>query len=439
MEWSAAQATNRPASLESIRSLDYRSADELRDTQSRRLRHLVGLVYDRVGMVRRRMDDLSLRPHDIRGLEDIARLPFTHKTDLRNEYPLGLLAQDVGQVVRMHASSGATGKPILTAYTRGDLDVWAQVVARSLIAHGLLPGDVVQNSYGYGLFTGGLGLHAGIEALGATVIPVSGGNTDRQLTILRDLRVNAICCTPSYFLHLLDRAQQLGISLGDLPLRLGVFGAEPWTEAMRDYIQEAAGIQAFDIYGLAEIIGPGVAAECEKRQGLHVFEDHFYPEIVDPQSGRTLPDGTEGELVLTTLSKQALPLVRYRTGDVTSILPGDCPCGRTIRRIGRILRRADDMFIVRGVNVFPAQIESALLETRQTLPHYQILLTRRRGLDCLEVRVEVQGRRSDSLRAALAEALHRAVGVRVEVTLLAPHSLPRSEGKSQRVVDRRAM
>jgi phenylacetate-CoA ligase len=346
--------------------------------------------------------------------------------------------------VRLHASSGTTGKPIVVAYTQADLDVWSSVMVRSFAACGLHEGDVVQNAYGYGLFTGGLGAHYGAEKLGATVIPVSGGNTDRQLMVMCDFEVTAICCTPTYFLHLIDRASTMGIDLRKLPLRAGVFGAEPWTQGMRQRIEQESGIKAYDIYGLSEIIGPGVAIECSCQDGLHIFEDHFYPEIIDPETGRLLPDGEEGELVLTTLSKQAMPLIRYRTRDITALMPGPCACGRTIRRMRRIGRRSDDMMIIRGVNVFPSQVESVLLAMEGTLPHYQIILTREHGLDQMEVQVEVTAQMFsdtvgalETLQAKLADAMERVLQIRVQVTLVEPRTIQRSEGKAKRVIDRR--
>ena len=301
-------------------SPDFMPPAELRELQSSRLRDTVRRAYEHVALYRQRMDDCRVTPRDIRGIDDIARLPLTVKNDLRETYPFGLFASPLGEVVRLHASSGTTGKPIVVAYTQADLDVWTEVMLRALAGYGLHAGDIVQNAYGYGLFTGGLGIHYGAEALGATVIPMSGGNTDRQIMVMRDFGVSAICCTPSYFLHILDRAEEMGVDLRELPLRAGCFGAEPWTDAMRRRIEAAAGIKAFDIYGLTEIIGPGVGAECPAQNGLHIFEDHFYPEIIDPESLEPLPDGREGELVLTTLSKQAMPMIRYRTRDITSIV-----------------------------------------------------------------------------------------------------------------------
>jgi phenylacetate-CoA ligase len=313
---------------------------------------------------------------------------------------------------------------------------------RSFAACGLHRGDVVQNAYGYGLFTGGLGAHYGAEALGATVIPISGGNTDRQLMVLQDFGVTAICCTPSYFLHLLERAKEMKVDFSRL--RAGIFGAEPWSEAMRRRIEQDSGIKAYDIYGLSEIIGPGVGIECAAQAGLHLFEDHFYPEVIDPASGAVLPDGQEGELVLTTLSKDAMPMIRYRTRDVTALQPEPCACGRTVRRIRRISRRSDDMFIIRGVNVFPSQVETALLAAEGTLPHYQIVLTRQKGLDEMEVKVEVTAevfsdkiRALETLQKKLEHSLEHVLGIRAQVTLVEPRSIARSEGKAKRVIDQR--
>jgi phenylacetate-CoA ligase len=430
-----------PLDSELIGEVDYVSRAQLTELQVSRLQRALQRAYDQVEWARKRMTAAGLLPQHITGLADLARLPFTLKQDLRETSPYGLLACPLAEVRRIHASSGTTGKPIVVAYTKRDLEVWTSAVVRSLKAYGVHDQDVIQNSYGYGLFTGGLGLHYGGEALGATVVPTSGGNTDRQLAVLKDFGITVICCTPSYFLHLLDRADKLGVDLRKTSLRTGVFGAEPWTQAMRERIEQAAGIKAFDIYGLSEIVGPGVAAECEQQDGLHLFEDHFFPEIIDPETGDVLPSGEEGELVLTTLSKEAMPLIRYRTGDITTMMSEACPCGRVLRRIRRISRRTDDMVIIRGVNVYPSQIESALLAVDGTLPHYQIELTRKDDLDQLAVEVEISGDCSgsdtDSLRTLISSELKRVVGLRVEVRLLAPQTLPRSEGKAQRVVDRR--
>jgi len=424
---------------------DYLPLPQLRDLQSCRLREVVERAYARVPLFRDRMDALGLGPEDVRSLEDIARLPFTTKGDLRDTYPFGLFASPMKEVVRLHASSGTTGKPIVVAYTQEDVDVWTSVMVRSFAACGVHHGDILQNAYGYGLFTGGLGAHYGAEGLGATVVPISGGNTDRQIMVMKDFGVTVICCTPSYFLHLTERAAQLDVDIRELPLRVGVFGAEPWTRSMRKRIETLTGIQAFDIYGLSEIIGPGVAIECPEQDGLHIFEDHFFPEIIDPDTGCALPEGEEGELVLTTLSKQAMPMIRYRTRDITSLVPGPCPCGRSLRRMRRVGRRSDDMLIVRGVNVFPSQVETALLEVEGTLPHYQILLRRARGLDQMEVQVEVTPETFsdrigalEELHTRIGDALEHVLGLRVEVTLVEPRSIQRSEGKAKRVIDLRA-
>ncbi len=425
---------------------DYLPLPQLRDLQLHRLQSVVRRTYDNVALIRGRMCERKLQPDDIRSLDDIRRLPFTEKTDLRDTYPFGLFASPMKEIVRLHASSGTTGKPIVVAYTQEDLDVWSSVIVRSFAACGLHRGDIIQNAYGYGLFTGGLGAHYGAEALGATVIPISGGNSDRQIMVMKDFGVTAICCTPSYFIHLIERAAELGVDIKQLPLRAGVFGAEPWTEAMRSRIEAESNIKAYDIYGLSEIIGPGVGIECEHQCGLHIFEDHFYVEIIDPATDQPCEDGCEGELVLTTLSKQAMPIMRYRTHDITAIEPAACACGRTIRRIRRIGRRSDDMFIIRGVNVFPSQIEAALLAAEGTLPHYQIILTREKGLDQVEVQVEVTSAvlsdkvsGMEKLQATLAHAIERTIGIRVQVRLVEPHAIPRSEGKARRVIDNRKL
>jgi phenylacetate-CoA ligase len=424
---------------------DFVPAPLLRRLQLDRLQAIVARAYERVALFRQRLQASKLTPADIRSLEDMARLPFTTKADLRDTYPFGLFASPLKDVVRVHASSGTTGKPIVVAYTKDDVAVWTSVMVRSFAACGLHEGDIIQNAYGYGLFTGGLGAHYGAEGIGATVIPISGGNTDRQIMLLKDFGVTAICCTPTYFLHLIDRAQQLGVDLKSLPLRAGVFGAEPWTQSMRKHIESVTNIAAFDIYGLSEIIGPGVAIECPQHDGLHIFEDHFYPEIIDLDTGAVLPDGQEGELVLTTLSKWAMPMIRYRTRDITALLPGQCPCGRTLRRMRRIGRRSDDMLILRGVNVYPSQIETALLEVEGTLPHYQLILTREHGLDQLEVQVEVTPQvfsdrvgALEALAAKLGDRIERVVGLRIKVTLVEPQTIQRSEGKAKRVIDKRA-
>ncbi|MBS1370439.1 MAG: phenylacetate--CoA ligase [Lentisphaeria bacterium] len=423
---------------------DYVQKEYLRELQLERLRKIVRHAYSNVALFRNRMDERNLRPDDVNSLADLGKLPFMVKADLRDTYPFGLFAVPMSQVVRLHASSGTTGKPIVVGYTRKDLDIWMEVMKRALASCGLTNEDVIQVSYGYGLFTGGLGAHYGAEALGATVVPTSGGNTQRQIMLMRDFGTTAVCCTPSYFYYMVEQAAENGIDMHKLPIRAGVFGAEPWTEEMRKRIENAAGIKAYDIYGLSEIIGPGVAIECRCQKGMHVFEDHFYPEIINPETGEVLPDGEFGELVLTTLSKYAMPMIRYRTRDLTRIIAEPCECGRTLRRIERISSRSDDMFIIRGVNVFPSQIETALLSVEGTTANYNIILSTENGLDCIEVDVEVteelfsdKVRSMEGLQQRLTAAVEGLIGLRVRVKLVAPNTIQRSEGKARRVIDRR--
>lgn len=437
-------ADNTLLKNDDVSANDFLQLKFLRDLQLARLQNVVGLTYSNVPLFRARMDERNLKPEDLKSLSDLSRLPFTVKTDLRDTYPYGLFACPMEQIVRLHASSGTTGKPIVVAYTQDDIDTWASVMKRTFACCGVHRGDIVQNSYGYGLFTGGLGAHYGAEALGATVIPTSGGNTQRQLMVLKDFGVTAICCTPSYFNYIIEKALEEGMDLRDMPLKTGIFGAEPWTDQMRERIERNSGIKAYDIYGLSEIIGPGVAVECEQQYGLHIFEDHFYPEIIDPDTCEVLPDGAVGELVITTLTKQALPMIRYRTRDITSIIPGQCKCGRTIRRINRISSRSDDMFIIRGVNVFPSQIEAALLSVEGTMPHYTITLFTDNGMDNIEIDVEItENVFSDKvsvmevLQQKLTNAIEQTLGLRVKVKLVAPQTIQRSEGKAKRVLDNR--
>jgi phenylacetate-CoA ligase len=425
---------------------DFLPLPQLRGLQLQRLQGIVKRAYDNVSLFRQRMDERDLKPQDIQKLEDIAKLPFTVKNDLRDTYPFGLFASPMKEVVRVHASSGTTGKPIVVAYTQEDINVWTNAMVRSLAACGLHANDIIQVAYGYGLFTGGLGAHYGAEGLGATVIPMSGGNTPRQLMLMKDFGATAICCTPSYFLHLIDQAPEAGIDMKKLPLRAGVFGAEPWTESMRRRIEADSGIKAYDIYGLSEIVGPGVAMECLCQSGPHIFEDYFYPEIIDPKTGKVLPDEEEGELVLTTLAKQAMPMIRYRTRDITALTAEKCECGRTLRRIKRISRRSDDMFIIRGVNVFPSQIETALLKVEGALPHYQIVLTRDKDLDNMEVQVEVTPEvfgdtvgAMEELHHKLSKSIEITTGLRANIRLVQPRTIQRSEGKAKRVIDQRKM
>ncbi|MBC7327600.1 phenylacetate--CoA ligase [bacterium] len=394
---------------------------------------------------RRKMDEVGVKPSDIRDISDIKRLPFTTKQEVVDNYPLKLLAVQLDDVVRLQSSSGTTGKNIFFAYTKNDIELWTTVIARCLWWAGVRKNDIVQIAYGYGLFTGGLGFHQAAERLGATVIPASSGNTKRQLQIMQDLGSTVLCCTPSYAIYIAEVGREMGIDLRKLPLRVGIFGAEPWSEEMRREIEESLGIDALNIYGLSEIIGPGVASECLYKNGMHVNEDVFYPEIVDPETGEEVPPGESGELVLTTLTKEAMPMLRYRTRDICSMDPEPCPCGRIFRRLSRIRGRADDMIIVRGVNVFPSQIESVLMSIDGVAPYYEIIVDREKGrLDTLELRVEVSETflsdemgKLEELRQRLEEALESTLDISVEVTLAEPKSIPRSEGKAKRVIDKR--
>ncbi len=425
-------------------SKDFIDPAYLREMQLCKLQSIVRHAYENVGLFRSRMDKLKLKPCDVRELKDLAKLPFMKKTDLRDTYPFGLFAVPKSEIVRLHASSGTTGKPIVVAYTKDDINVWNEVMYRGLAGAGLSKNDIIQVSYGYGLFTGGLGAHYGAEMLGATVVPASGGNTRRQVMLIRDFGVTAMMCTPSYFLHLIEEAERQGIDLRELPIKAGVFGAEPWTAGMRERIEQGAGIEAFDIYGLSEIIGPGVAMECRKHNGMHIYEDHFYPEIIDPDTGEVLPDGETGELVLTTLSKYAMPMIRYRTRDLTRIISEPCECGRTIRRIDRISSRSDDMFIIRGVNVFPSQIESALLAIEGTTPNYRIILYTENGMDNIQVDAELRpdmissdAEKMEKIRKKISSSIESITGLRVKLKLVDPNTIARSEGKAKRVFDER--
>ncbi|MGQ9676431.1 MAG: phenylacetate--CoA ligase family protein [Chloroflexota bacterium] len=418
----------------------------LRQLQLERLQTKVREVYEKVPFYRQAMDRLGVKPGDVRSLDDLRQLPFTTKQDLRDNYPFGLLAVPMDQVVRIHASSGTTGKPTTVVYTRNDLDLWSEVIARTLAAGGMTRGDVVQNAYGYGLFTGGLGIHYGAEKIGAAVIPVSGGNTKRQIMLMQDFGSTVLTCTPSYSLYLAEVAQEMGVDLRQTRLRVGFFGAEPWSERMRAEIESKLPIKAIDIYGLSEIIGPGVATECMEQRGLHIFEDHFLPEVVDPTTGEPLPYGEKGELVITTITKEALPLIRYRTRDITRLFPEPCACGRTLVRMEKVLGRSDDMLIIRGVNVFPSQIETVLLRMDGVEPHYQIVVDREHNLDNLEVWVEVSAslfsdeiRRLEALERKVAQELESTLGINAKVKLVEPKSIQRSEGKSKRVIDRREL
>jgi phenylacetate-CoA ligase len=412
--------------------------------QRDRLKSLVTRLHERVAFYREKIDAKGVKPAAIKDLKDLEGLPFTDKDELRDTYPYGLLAVEAREIVEIHTSSGTTGKPVVDAYTAGDIDVWSEVMARTLSMGDTSASDVVQNAYGYGLFTGGLGVHYGARRIGANVIPISGGNTARQLAILRDFGSTVLTCTPSYSLYLAEVGREEGMDFAKLPLRAGLFGAEPWSENMRKEIEAKLHVKAIDIYGLTEIIGPGVASECERQQMLHVFEDHFYPEIIDPHTGRVLPEGEKGELVFTTLTKQGTPLLRYRTRDITYLDHASCACGRTSVRMHRILGRTDDMLIIRGVNVFPSEVEHVLLHVEGVEPHYQILVERREQLDCLEVQVEMTDALfSDEIKnlehkeREIESKLASALLVHAKVKLVEPKGIPRSEGKAKRIVDKR--
>lgn len=421
------------------------SRDEIRSLQSARLKKIVNHVYHNVEFYRNKMQQMGLEPGDIRGIEDLHKLPFTTKDDLRNNYPFGLFAVPQSQIVRIHASSGTTGKATVVGYTRKDIEIWQECVTRVLAMAGIGANDKIQIAYGYGIFTGGLGLHYGAENLGATVIPMSTGNTKRLITMMEDFGVTAIACTPSYLLHITECLEEEG-KLDKIKLKAAICGAEPWTENMRKEIEAKLHLKAYDIYGLSEIIGPGVAADCEYHKGLHIYEDHFLPEIINPETLEPCREGESGELVITTLTKEALPLIRYRTKDLTSISYEPCECGRTIARLSRLKGRSDDMLIIRGVNVFPSQVEAALLELGETSPHYVLIVDRVNNLDVLEIQVEVEERffsdeikELENLTRKISKVLHSALGLSVKVTLVEPNTIPRSEGKAVRVIDKRKL
>ncbi len=428
--------TPRPGDLEPIEEA---SVDELRSLQTERLRWSVRHAYDHVPHYRAAFDAAGVHPDDVRELGDLARLPFTAKADLRDNYPFGMFAVPRADVVRVHASSGTTGKPTVVGYTRDDVDMWATVVARSIRAAGGRAGHVLHNAYGYGLFTGGLGAHYGAEKLGCTVVPVSGGMTERQVQLIVDFRPDLIMVTPSYMLSVVDEMERQGVDPRSTSLKVGIFGAEPWTNDMRREMEERLDMHAVDIYGLSEVIGPGVASECvETKDGLHVWEDHFYPEIVDPVTGEVLPDGEEGELVFTSLTKQAMPVIRYRTRDLTRLLPGTA---RTMRRIEKITGRTDDMIILRGVNLFPTQIEELILAVPELSPHFQCVLDREGNLDSLTVLVErresVPAASAEEAGTALTRLVKNSIGVTVAVRVVEPDGVERSLGKMRRIVDNR--
>ena len=419
----------------------------LETLQLKRLKQVVQRVYHTVGFYRRAFDEAGVQPDDLKSLDDLKRFPFTTKQDLRDNYPFGMFAVPMSSVVRLHASSGTTGRATVVGYTKRDIDTWSELMARCLVAAGLTKNDIIHNAYGYGLFTGGLGVHYGAEKLGASVIPMSGGNTKRQIMILQDFGPTAICCTPSYALNLAEQGKAMGVDMKSLKLRVGIFGAEPWSEKMREEIENALGLTALNIYGLSEIMGPGVAMECQdERHGMHIFEDHFLVEMINPETGEVLPPGEAGELVFTTLTKEAFPLIRYRTRDISRLLPEPCRCGRTLTRMDRITGRSDDMLIIRGVNVFPSQIEAVLVGVEGLEPHYQIIVDRAGNLDTLEIQVEVSERlfaNADEVKVLqnterrIVKDIKDYLGISAKVKLVEPKSLQRFEGKASRVQDRR--
>ncbi len=421
--------------------------EALEAIQIRRLQTTLSRVYATVPFYRSQFDEAGIKPGDIKSLSDMKHLPFTVKQDLRDNYPFGMFAVPMDNVVRIHASSGTTGQPTVVGYTARDIDTWAELMARALAAGGATRGDIIHNAYGYGLFTGGLGVHYGAEKLGASVIPVSGGNTRRQVIIMKDFKPSILTATPSYSLHLAEAAEDMGVSFRDLNFRFGVFGAEPWSESMRREIEDKLNLKAVDIYGLSEVIGPGVSIEChEAQKGLHLFEDHFIPEIIDPDTGEPLPYGETGELVITSITKEAFPVIRYRTRDITSLNPEPCICGRTMVRMNKVSGRTDDMLIIRGVNVFPSQIESVLMEIDGVEPHYQLEVDRKDNLDTLTVRVEISEKSfSDEVKelqrlsGAIEKNIKETLGVSISVKLAEPKTIARSEGKAARVIDRRKL
>lgn len=418
--------------------------EKLNRLQFLRLKQTLEAIYQLVPYYQKVYRSMGVEPGDIRSLEDLAKLPFTVKDDLRENYPYGLFTNGLNEVVRLHSSSGTTGQPTVVGYTRNDLEVWAELAARALSGAGAVRDSVVHIAYGYGLFTGGLGMHYGAEKIGATVVPVSGGQTRRQVRMMKDLGTTLLACTPSYALNIADAMLEMKIDPGELALSSGLFGAEPWSDNMRKIIEQKLQISAFDIYGLSEVMGPGVAYECPAKEGLHLSEDHFIAEIIDPVSGEVLPEGATGELVITTITKEALPVIRYRTRDITALTRRPCSCGRTHLRIDKVSGRTDDMLIIRGVNVFPSQVESVLLDIGETEPHYQLVVDREGALDTLEIRVELteqmfsdKVKGLEGLEKLIREEVSNLLGISARVKLVEPKTIPRSEGKAQRVVDRR--
>jgi phenylacetate-CoA ligase len=417
---------------------------DIEKLQLSRLKAIVQTVYDKVPFYKNSFDKVGVEPGDVKSLSDLAKLPFITKSDLREGYPFKMFAVPMQDIVRIHSSSGTTGKPVVAGYTRKDIDTWAELMARAMVCAGASGNDIIQNAYGYGLFTGGLGIHYGGERIGATVIPASGGNTKRQVMMMQDFGSTVLTATPSYTLYIGEVAAEMGIDIRELSLRIGVLGAEPWSDSMRKEIESKLNIDALDIYGLTEIIGPGVSIECEEKDGLHIFEDHFIPEIIDPDTGEPLPYGETGELVFTTLTKEAFPVIRFRTKDITSLNPEPCKCGRTLVRMARVSGRTDDMLIIRGVNVFPSQIESVLMNMEEAEPHYELVVDKRGVLDELELRVEVsEGLFSDetgkleAVQSKIQNEIESVLGISLKVTLVEPRTIERSEGKAKRVKDLR--
>ncbi|MFI3269493.1 MAG: phenylacetate--CoA ligase [Rikenellaceae bacterium] len=422
------------------------SREEMRKLQGERLHKTVQRVYHNTPFYREKMQQMGVTPDDIQTVDDIVKLPFTTKQDLRDNYPYGLFAVPISEIVRLHASSGTTGLPTVVGYTRKDISIWSEMMTRCLTAYGVSQSDIVSVGYGYGLFTGGLGAHYGAENLGSTVIPMSTGNTQKQIQLMRDFQASVIMCTPSYSLYLADSLEGKNITKSDLKLRIGAFGAEPWTEEMRREIEARLGIDAYNIYGLSEIMGPGVSHECECKNGSHIIEDHFIPEIIDPKTFEQLPAGEQGELVFTTITKEGMPLLRYRTKDLCSLIDEPCECGRTNVRMTRIVGRSDDMLIIRGVNVFPSQIEEVILNIPELEPHYLIELDRVNNQDVFEVKVEVKAEAfSDdmqqmmSIKSKVAQSMHSMLGLNPTIKLVAPRTIERSQGKAVRVIDKRKL
>jgi len=420
------------------------SREEMEVIQSERLCETVKRIYHNVPAYRKKMQEVGLTAYDIHGISDLHKLPFTIKTDLRDNYPYGLFTVPMSEIVRLHASSGTTGKPIVVGYTRRDIQMWAEVVSRSLTMAGVHRDDIVQIAYGYGLFTGGLGLHYGTENMGASVIPISGGNTHKQIQLMEDFGSSVLCCTPSYALNIAEVMKEMNVDIKNLKLRVGIFGAEPWSEAMRKDIEAKLGIKAIDIYGLSEIVGPGVSCECEHQCGMHVNEDHFLPEIINPETLEPMAPGEVGELVFTTITKEGIPLIRYRTRDLTRLIYDKCVCGRTLVRMEKCKGRSDDMLIIRGVNVFPSQVESVLLSMSEVDPHYLIIVDREGTLDKMSLLVEVQEqffsdeiKKLEDLRVKIARKLDSVLGISVNVKLVEPKTIERTAGKAKRVIDNR--